>query len=199
MISFPVSLEPSPSARPAVFVTWRLEGAMPCRADFPHAAPLTEGQRFLTSDRVMDKALSGPVWLEKPLVAACVSDTLLAAESQWKFCKLLSWVVMPNHIHALLTPKRPVAEIGRAIRKTSARLANEVLGREGLPFWHDGFYEYWPVDDVEQNRILRYIETNPVAAGFAARPEEWIWSSAYIPEQECATTEMFDLVPVSAA
>jgi REP element-mobilizing transposase RayT len=163
-----------------VFLTWRLEGALPVRSEYPPPAhPLTEGQRFIAIDQRMDLALSGPVWLERPAVAACVAETLKLAEQQWKFYELIAWVIMPNHVHVLADAHRPPGEIGRAIRKTTARLANEILGRHGLPFWHDGSYEYFAQDEAEIERIARYIEANPVTAKLVDHAEEWPWSSAF--------------------
>ncbi len=145
----------------------------------------------------MDLALSGPVWLEHPAVAGCIAETLQSAAQQWKFFDLISWVIMPNHVHLLARPHRPTGEIGRAIRKTTARLANEILGRQGLPFWHEGSYDYVPQSEAEIERIARYIEKNPVTAGMVEHAEEWPWSSAFSQIHSSAeqSEEVFDLVP----
>lgn len=164
----------------AVFATWRLADSLPCRSDYLQATlSLTEGQRFLAVDRLMDQALTGPVWLENPLVAESIAQTLIAADRQWNLCSLLAWVVMPNHVHLLMRPNRPMSEVARAIRRTGARLANEILGRPGCTLWHEGSYDYWVRDDAELQRIAGYIESNPVTAGLAARREQWHWSSAF--------------------
>jgi putative transposase len=164
----------------AVFATWRLADSLPCRSELPHSiSSLTEGQRFLAVDRLMDQALSGPVWLENPLVAESVTQALLAAERQWNLCELLAWVIMPNHVHVLMRLNRPLTEVARPIRKTAARMANEILGRPGRTLWHEGSYDYWVRDEAELKRIASYIESNPVTAGLAAQREQWHWSSAF--------------------
>jgi REP element-mobilizing transposase RayT len=164
----------------AVFATWRLADSLPCRSEYLQSTlSLSEGQRFLAVDRLMDQALTGPVWLENPFVAESIAQTLLAADRQWNLCSLLAWVIMPNHVHILMRPNRPLPEVARAIRRNGARLANEILGRPGCTLWHEGSYDYWVRDDAELQRIASYIESNPVTAGLAARREQWHWSSAF--------------------
>jgi REP element-mobilizing transposase RayT len=85
---------------------------------------------------------------------------------------------MPNHVHVLVDPLKAVSEVTRAVKSASAREANRVLGRSGMPFWQDESYDHWVRDAKEFNRIVRYIEWNPVDAGLASRIEDWAWSSA---------------------
>jgi REP element-mobilizing transposase RayT len=139
---------------------------------------LTEGERFLILDRQMDCASSGPTWLKHPAVAACVADTLLDSGQTWGLYKLFAWVLMSNHVHVLLTPHRKLADVTRAIKKTSATRANLILGRTGQPFWQDESYDHWVRDASEFDRIAGYIEWNPVRAGLVERAEDWPWSSA---------------------
>ena len=137
-----------------------------------------EGQRFLLLDHHLDKALSGPTWLNQPEIAECVIETLLVASEAWKLCDLFAWVIMSNHVHALLMPQKPLADVTRAIKKTSARRANLILGRTGLPFWQDESFDHWVRNDREFDKLKRYIEENPVKAGLVEAPTEWPWSSA---------------------
>ena len=126
----------------------------------------------------MASAAFGPTWLKDPRVAACVVEALFTAERQWQLCDLFAWVLMPNHVHVLLDPHKALSEVTRAVKSASAREANQVLGRRGMPFWQDESYDHWVRDAREFNRIVRYIESNPVDAGLASRIEEWEWSSA---------------------
>jgi putative transposase len=92
--------------------------------------------------------------------------------------ELFAWVVISNHVHVLLQPHKPLREVTRAVKNTSAREANLILGRTGLRFWQDESYDHWVRDGKELERIVRYIEWNPVRAGLAERAELWLWSSA---------------------
>jgi REP element-mobilizing transposase RayT len=64
------------------------------------------------------------------------------------------------------------------VKNTSARKANLILGRTGMPFWQDESYDHWVRDAKEFDRIARYIEWNPVKAGLVEQVELWPWSSA---------------------
>ena len=66
-----------------------------------------------------------------------------------------------------------------SIKNYSARQANAILGRTGQPFWQDESYDHWVRSPEELEKIVRYIEKNPVAAGLVDRVEDWRWSSAF--------------------
>ena len=119
------------------------------------------------------------MWLKRPKVAACFVDTLLVAEKTWELCDLFAWVVMSNHVHVLLSPHGPLQDVTRAVKKTSARQANLILARTGRPFWQEESYDHWVRDGKEFDRIVGYIEWNPVRAGLVERAEDWPWSSAF--------------------
>lgn len=53
-----------------------------------------------------------------------------------------------------------------------------MLGFTGRPFWQDESYDHLVRENAEFDRIVRYIETNPVNAGLVASPEQFRWSSA---------------------
>jgi putative transposase len=160
-----------------IFLTWRLSGSLPRGVGAPDSLS-TEGERFLAMDREMDRASSGPTWLKDPRIASCFVDTLLLSEQKWELCELFAWVVMSNHVHVLLKPHKPLREVTRAIKKTSARQANLMLRRSGVPFWQDESYDHWVRDGEEFNRVVRYIEWNPVRAGLVESVDLWPWSSA---------------------
>ena len=124
------------------------------------------GKRFASLDRELDLTRSGPMWLANPRIATVVVDTLFTARQQWKLCDLFVWVVMSNHVHVLLRPNKPLREATRAVKNTSAREANIISDRRGTPFWQDESDDHWVRDGKEFNRIVRYIEWNPVRAGF---------------------------------
>jgi putative transposase len=102
-------------------------------------------------------------------------------ERQLRLYNLLAWVVMINHFHILIYPEAALSRITKAIKNYSARWANQLLMRTGQPFWQDESYDHWVRGPEELERIARYIERNPVAAGLVERPEDWRWSSAFRP------------------
>jgi putative transposase len=165
-----------PAGNP-IFLTWRLFGSLP-GAKPPDSLP--EGQRFLIIDRQLDAAASGPMFLKDPRVAAAVQSTLFIAVATWDLFELFAWVLMSNHVHVLLKPNKPLQEITRAVKNTSARQANAILGRTGRPFWQTESYDHWVRNGRQFERIRRYIEENPVKAGLVATADKWPWSSASV-------------------
>lgn len=79
---------------------------------------------------------------------------------------------MPNHVHILITPESEFSEIMRWIKWTSARRSNRLLGRIGLAFWQDESYDRWIRNAEAFDRVVSYVEWNPVAAGFVERPDK---------------------------
>jgi putative transposase len=55
---------------------------------------------------------------------------------------------------------------------------NRKLNRRGV-FWQEESYDHCVRDDEELERIINYIEQNPVTAGLVDRPDLWRFSSAY--------------------
>jgi len=173
----------------SIFLTWRLHGSLPrTKID----GPVTEGQRFVLLDRQLDAAASGPTFLKNPLIAKAVIEILFVAENQWDLYDLFAWVIMSNHVHLLIQPHKSLSEVTRAVKKTSARQANLILGRSGLPFWEDESYDHWVRNGKQFDRIVQYIESNPVKAGLVDSAESWRWSSAFaggqvgnLPHSDC--------------
>jgi putative transposase len=130
-------------------------------------------------DRELDRAATGPRWLLDQRVAHCVADALRYGEIKLGLYELRAWVLMANHVHILIYPKATLSRITKSIKNFSARYANVILGRTGQPFWQDESYDHWVRCPVELEKIVLYIEGNPVAAGLVERVEDWRWSSAF--------------------
>ena len=160
-----------------LFVTFRLRGTLP-RNRFPPPRS-TSGQAFVWMDRFLDDARYGPTWLKDERVAGLVRDALHYSSERQQLFDLHAWVIMPNHVHALLTPIAHPSKLLQSIKGFSAREANSLLLRTGEPFWQEESYDHWVREDREFQSIERYIEENPVRAGLARSAEEYRWSSAY--------------------
>jgi hypothetical protein len=113
-----------------MFVTWRLAGTLPSGRAFPTA--LSSGRQFVAMDHLLDQARFGPAHLKHPEVAQMLVDTIGDPDGAWE---VHSYVVMPNHVHLLLTPAIALHEAMRRIKGRSARRANLILGLTGREFW----------------------------------------------------------------
>ncbi len=138
------------------------------------------GEEFLELDRLLDREGRGPLYLRMLEIAGVVAHAISqGAEREYA---LHAWVVMPNHVHLLMTPNVSLPGIMKRLKGTTAREANRRLGREGTPFWQHESYDRLVRDAREFGNIERYILQNPVRAGLAVAPEKFRWSSAWIPE-----------------
>jgi len=92
---------------------------------------------------------------------------------------LHEFVVMPNHLHLLLTPglSTTVEKAVQLIKGGSSREIHQQRGHK-MEIWQPGFHE-WTIRDSRDYEVKRaYIRMNPVQAKLAGRPEEWPFSSA---------------------
>jgi putative transposase len=162
-----------------IFITWRLHGSLPAQFRAPKKTE-SPGKNFVTYDRALDQAKTGPLWLNDPRVAESVINTLKSAQQNNLF-KLQAYALMANHVHVLLAPQSSLARITHQIKGATARAANKILNLNNTHFWQDESFDRWIRDQAEWQRVRTYIEQNPVAAGLVAQPKDWPWSSASNP------------------
>ena len=98
---------------------------------------------------------------------------------------LLGFVVMPDHLHAVVVP-RPgdtISQVMRFIKGTYARFHNRRLAQRG-PVWQASFYDRAIRDEKALLDVTAYMEGNPVRAGLAMTAQMYPFSSAH---RDCAT------------
>ena len=159
-----------------IFVTFRLDGSLPHRRVFP-PANLDSGQAFVAVDRLLDQARSGPFFLRQAEIAQIVASAIRDGEQKMNRYWLHAFVVMPNHVHLMVTSQVPSARWLGPLKGYTGHRANQTLKRSG-PFWQNESYDHLVRDGKEFDSIRRYIENNPVTAGLVKKPEDWPWSSA---------------------
>jgi putative transposase len=112
--------------------------------------------------------------------------------------RLLAWVIMPNHVHALVEIwSVPLGEILKSWKSYTSKEALKILrGGDGpspsfnskahgdklsppRTFWEEDYFDRYRRDEDHYRRVVRYIESNPAKTGLVKSPEEWAWSSAH--------------------
>ena len=129
-------------------------------------------------DRILDDALSGPRYFVRPEIAEIVVEAIAYRDWHLKHYELHAFVVMANHVHLLATPLVEPSKLMHSLKRFTAGKANRMLGLVGQPFWQDESYDRLVRNEQEFDRIVNYIEMNPVKAGLVAKPEDFPWSSA---------------------
>ena len=115
--------------------------------------------------------------LQDKRLADLVEETLLLFDDD-KY-RLRACVVMPNHVHFLATPlnNHSLAEIIHSIKSYTAHQANKILNQRGR-FWFPDYFDRYIRDAEHYNKVIRYIENNPVKARLCEKAEDWLYSSA---------------------
>ncbi len=111
-----------------LFVTFRLHGSLPTGRVFP-SGRLSSGKAFACLDRLLDEQRAGPLYLRMPDIAEVVADAI--GQGAAGDYLLHAWVVMPNHVHLLITPQAEVSALLRRLKGASARESNKLLGANG--------------------------------------------------------------------
>ncbi len=119
-------------------------------------------------------------WILPEPARTIVLDTCLYDDG--KRCDLHGLVVMPDHVHLVLTPLADkngplsLAEIMQGIKSTSAHRINKALGRRGRVWQEESFDRVIRREESVGERV-DYILGNPVRAGLASLPWEyrWLW------------------------
>lgn len=75
--------------------------------------------------------------------------------------KLREWIVMPNHVHAIVTPigSEQLSRILQSWKSYTAKQINRVLGQEG-PVWQKESFDHIVRSPEQLERIERYIHEN---------------------------------------
>lgn len=90
---------------------------------------------------------------------------------------LHEFVVMPDHVHILLTPKTSLEKAVQFIKGGFSYRAKKELG-SNFEVWQKGFSDH-RIRDASDYRIHQiYIHENPVQKHLCLRPDEYAYSSA---------------------
>jgi REP element-mobilizing transposase RayT len=141
---------------------------------------LADGARDRERRKRIEMALDsghGSGALATPAVGEIIENALLHFDAQRY--RLHAWVIMPNHVHVLVTPLgETLSDIVQAWKSFSARRVNAVLDRRGV-FWAPEYFDRAIRDGAHYANVVEYIAMNPVKARLCAQAQDWRFSSAW--------------------
>ena len=105
--------------------------------------------------------------------ALLMIDTLAHYRDQGKFL-LHEFVIMPDHLHALLTPAEEIS-LERVMQFIKGGFSFRLKQRK--PIWQPSFTNHRIRDLEDYERHREYIRMNPVRGRLVQRPEEYPYSS----------------------
>lgn len=110
----------------------------------------------------------GECWLRKPEVAAVVEQALKHFAGQRY--ELGAHVIMPNHVHVLVTPlgDSTLEQIVQSWKSFTAHKINDLLNREG-PVWQPEYFDHLVRNEQALQRYTEYIRQNSIVER-ASRP-----------------------------
>jgi putative transposase len=119
-------------------------------------------------------------WILPPLARTIVFQSCMHEHARG--VQIHALVVMPEHVHFLLTVKRdqngnpiPFYQILGAIKSASAHRINKALHRKGKVWVNEAFDRM--LREGEYEDCIDYIVQNPVRRGLVQDPDdyEWLW------------------------
>jgi putative transposase len=93
--------------------------------------------------------------------------------------RVVAFVVLPDHIHALVTMKDGRDDYSRLIQDFKKGFTRRV-SNAGSP-WQSRFWEHTIRDEYDFGNHVAYIHHNPVKHGWCKMPIEWRYSSIHRP------------------
>jgi REP element-mobilizing transposase RayT len=126
-------------------------------------------------ERWLDQGM-GSCLLGRPELAEFVVDALHKEDGTE--CELDCYVIMPNHVHAIVRPLNPktvpLEKILQRCKGVSARAINSHRGQMGS-VWQRESFDRIVRDEEHLYRIIQYIGRNPLNAGISpANTHLWI-------------------------
>ena len=96
---------------------------------------------------------------------------------RWYGFWLVGYVVMPEHVHLLLSEPecKNLALVLQMLKQMVSRNLQPASAKS--PFWQARYYDFNVWSEEKRVEKLRYIHRNPVKRGLVERPEDWLWSS----------------------
>ena len=92
---------------------------------------------------------------------------------------LHEFVVVPDHLHFLLTPNSTTS-LEKAVQLIKGGSSHQIhkVRIQKMEIWQEGFYDWTIRDANDWQTKAEYIRMNPVRAKLVERPQDWPFSSA---------------------
>jgi len=109
-------------------------------------------------------------------------EKVLAEAVQRTDMRLLAYILMPNHWHLVLWPRRDgqLSAFVRWLTLTHTQRWHAFRDSAGSGHLYQGRFKSFPVQEDQHLRVLcRYVERNALRAGLVRRAEDWRWCSLW--------------------
>ena len=99
-----------------------------------------------------------------------LENQLFNLEKRYDFVKIDKYVIMPNHIHAVIildgkaagaSPRPTLSDIICTFKSFTTRICNELSNKKGRRLFQNSFYDRVIRNEKEYRDIWQYIDENP--------------------------------------
>ena len=138
----------------------------------PYRGATSSTTYFITAGTFCKKNL-----LQSERMAELFCQTMFRYRAEGRFL-LPAFVVMPNHIHLLLTVPQGLT-LERVVQFIKGGFSHQagILTRSVGPVWQKSFVDRRVRDLAEFRKYMEYIHQNPVRAGLVSYAEEFQYCS----------------------
>ncbi len=99
---------------------------------------------------------------------------------------VIAYCIMSTHVHFILQQlvDKGIETFMRRLLNAYSKYFNLRHNRRG-PLWENRFGNRIILDEQGLNQRIMYVHYNPVKEGLVKTPQEWPYSSAYLPNTGC--------------
>ena len=126
---------------------------------------------------VTTKSWESTFWFQVTKAAQIVVGKMLEYRDKGNYL-LHDFVLMPNHLHLILTPSSASLEKCMQLIKGGSSFEIHKLRGSRTEIWQSGFHESRVKSWADYQKKRDYVMFNPVAAKLVECPEDWPLSSA---------------------
>jgi putative transposase len=126
---------------------------------------------------VTTKSWENTFWFQADKLAPIVVGKMLEYRDNENYF-LHDFVLMPNHLHVILTPASASLEKCMQLIKGGSSFEIHKLRGSKSEVWQSGFHESRVTGPTDYQKKRDYVWFNPVAAKLVERPEVWSYGSA---------------------
>ena len=148
----------------------------------PAVAPRPQFRRYLEENRAYlattNTEARQPLFLD-PRLCSIVIENLAFYRDRGDF-SLHAYVIMPDHLHLVITPRRvELPDVMRNVKSYCAKGIREATGVLGR-VWQSRFHDMAIRSEIQYRQAIEYVHQNPERAGLVQSDEEYEYSSARV-------------------
>ena len=141
------------------FVTFRTYDSMDAYLQKIVDSNIENSKKQYILDNYLDNSLNGR-YLNHQILELSKNYIL---EQDKKLFELISFIIMPNHIHILFKETMELSEVMRKLKGGLSFLINKELKKKGQ-FWENNYYDKMIRDKRHFEIVYEYIKNNAIKA-----------------------------------